>query len=474
MMLPKSTIENLKELIEQQETLIAKYPFFSPIAALEARYSLFCIKNILYNSMDEDNEKDLIQFLRKRWSWIKNTDIQYTHNIDSPTNRVCIAVAKALASPKTPYLLLLMRTLKKVPPTDYLVSSYKDDDVNLSACILSDDNSRLIDILAVLQYSKEDGHLRHNSLLKNNVIYLSDSEKARMIAKSYFMQKAIDAIRKKIDYMHFGDTAGAAVQRLINGLRDGGAHEQGEELNAAEQSNIAIVEFNEYVNALDEDTRKTLFSTGKFDRFNNDNPELITIEQRWLRLREPKRIEHQNELYCVEIISDQLEEILECNPGLYELTAYQSEGLETLASLITAVNQAELLVEDELHHNNYCYFYGMDGNLSLFKSLLPLCSQDKSFQLTLKEKKTIAKLSEIYFLDDPLSEGAEVGRSFLIQKISATELASFSLSKEFMSFIFYQEQSHGFFGPKRKKLRAERCEEEKPTLNSYIGNITPR
>lgn len=398
-MLSNNTIKQLLALITEQEQLLESYSQLSPLYHVEARFTLFEIKNLLINHKSTLSTK-LVKMLAERWERIQDTNCQYLHDFTSPANTVCILIASILSKTLTKNnLCLLMPSLKKVPSDQYLTSSYTDDDISMRDIILSDSNQRIINVPDVLDSAQEDGILKHNSLINGRVRKLSLSERTRLHSRHPSVTTAFNALTARISYKYDGDTVGAALNRLIIGLTTGGVHElngdeyEADEFNATEHNagtdaNLAILTFGEYLETLDPETKSKLLSTGKTDRYASGFVEEITIAQSWTRLSAPEKQQDKlmAEQYCVKLIAGDLREILDANPELYNLVSYQGQALGNLVKLNEDVVDATKKMKEHLSvlQTHYCYDKNdpaLAKNLlhEIRKSRLPLTV--KEFQL---------------------------------------------------------------------------------------------
>lgn len=388
-MLSDDTIKQLLAVIEQSELALKSYSPQQPLYNVEANATIVKIKSLLLNP--ETTEKQLIKALKRRWERIQTSNCQYLHDFKNPANSLCISLAMALsATTDKNYLCLLMPSLEKVAASDYLTSSYMDDDIKLKDIILSDCKQRIINIPDVVDSAQEDGLLKHNSLFVQRIKALSIEEIHRLLSRHPSVEAAVTSLNARVLYKMEGDTVGAALTRLIKGLRMGGVRTQtnyaSAEMNATDfnsgmDANTAIVAFAQYLETLDPETKKQLMSTGKVDRYAASGLiEKHTVATAWGRLSQPNTKRNQDVIYCVEMIANFLEEILTANPGLYDLVSYQGSALGNIAQLTEAAIQANLLMKAELATIQAHYCYGPDTHE--FK--MQVLEQIKDMQLPLR------------------------------------------------------------------------------------------
>ena len=391
--------KRLLSLLPQYELDLADYQQKScDLYAIEARHTLFHLKRLLSDSSNHVLDKTLKNFLTKRWHMIKNLDLQYCYDLSNPANRFCIEVAKALSDVyEKSYLLLLMPTLAQVSSEQYITSGYDDDSIDLKHIILSDDHTRIIHIYDVLDFAKVDGKLKHNSLFDGFYQELTISEQHRLLSKNPAVEQYYLAIQDKLNFVLYGETAGAYLQRLINGLRAGGVSQNTEdyELNAGDQSNFAIIEFDSFLSALDEAKREKLLMTGKFDRWESRTPSMRSIEVCWNRLARPADSNGDDTMYCVELIANYLEEILYEHIELYELLPFDAPMIK-LAEIEEQVAEAKSAMITALSGNDTIHFHGQDEDKQLIIKVIGMVKKDVRFILKPHEITYIAKLYSMH------------------------------------------------------------------------------
>ena len=364
----------------------------SALHALEARHTLFHLERLLKNHYNPVLQITLRKYLKKRWDTIKSTDIQYCQDIQNPANRFCIEVAKALgAFHGQPYLIFLMPSLTSVSSAHYITSPY-DEEIDLRHVLLSDDHTRLIHIFDVLEFAKEDGTLKHNSLFAGQSRELSFGEQHRLLARHPSVEQHYLALKDKLDFVLYGETAGAYVNRLIKGLREGGMHQNGQEMIAHDESNIAIAAFDEFLQALDERKRNILLKTSSFDRRISSVPSNISIGSCWNRLARPFDSDGDRSIYCVEMVALDLAEILANNPSLYQLVPFEGTSLMSLKHFQSRVTESKTAMLTDLLRDDSYRYYGSSTDQQLALRLCSVLSHDSGFHLTVDEIIYIATL----------------------------------------------------------------------------------
>lgn len=366
-----------KALISYQEHALALY-------VLEARHTLFHVHRLLQNQNNPSLEKTLENFLKTRWERLRNTDAQYFYDTTNPANQMCVAIAKMLGRfQNKPYLLFLIPTLSTVPAAAYFASSYEDE-LNFKQLILSDDATRMIHIPEVLEFAEQDGVLKHASHFNGKRGDLSIAEESRLLARHPSVENYYHALRDKLNFQMYGETAGAYLARLISGLREGGALGSGAEFITGAEANVAISDFSVFLESLTKSKKKKLLNAGKTDRWRDGVVKYFSIGQSWTLLEnssKEKEAEDQDEAYCVELIANDLEEILNANPMLYLFMPFQQEGVCTLASFDEAVTQSKQTMLQDLNTSKVHRYYGVVGNDMFALDVLSKIVRDTAFYL---------------------------------------------------------------------------------------------
>lgn len=414
-MLDLTTTRSLQQLLAAQNDHLSEYTATSALHKLEARYTIFQLNIILTTASAKSMPHALASFLKHRWNWISNSDAQYCHDFESPANIASIAVAKALAGSTTSYLVFLMPTLGTVNPADYISSSYEDE-ICLRESILSDEKNHLINILDAIDFSKEDGILKANFLFHNHTVKLSVYEIQRLISRHLSVEATFNAIQEKTTFAHYGDTAGAALKRLIEGLNNGGKTKGYDEMNAGPPADVAIVEFKEYLDTLDKATKNTLLSAGKFDRYRRQSrdPEFQTVKDSWSYLSRSKKAEFKNSQYCVELIASRLKEILDNNPGLFETVPCHGDQHNIYSNLSLAVQNCDTMMRTAIKTISQHPCYGPEGDNLLFARWLPQLSHpNNTFHLNIDEIILLIQLSMHYSNNSHLLNQSQRGETTL-------------------------------------------------------------
>lgn len=383
-MLTEHTIQTFLERVRTSELQLSTYKPSSQLYHLEARYALFYLRALL-SSRHQDVDAALLAFFTGRSKIMSNRDIHYLHDFMNPANSACISIAHELGRLKSsPYLAILLPSLCDVPKESYLTSSYTDE-VLLSDIVLSDSNTRIIHIPDVLDFSQEDGRLKHNSLFLGKTRVLTASEQERCLSRHKTVRDAFDALQARVRFKLYGDTVGAAINRLIQNLRNGGVKKKGHkaDLDSGDAANEGILEFHEYLQTLAPAIRQQLMSASKFDRFGQATPEVLSIGMLWDRLARPEEKDYtkktyEQTIYCVELIASRLEEVLNENPNLYDLMSYEGEALMSVAKINADVIETRDAMSIALPsiESHACYGQAKDEELCIELTGIILSARD--------------------------------------------------------------------------------------------------
>lgn len=433
----------------------------SALYVLEARYTLFHVHRLLQNKNNPWLEQTLENFLKTRWKRLKNTDAQYFHDTQNPANLMCIEIAKTLGRLQDKaYLLFLIPTLSMVPAFAYVASSYEDDDLEFNQLMLSDNATRMIHIPEVLEFSEQDGVLKHGALVNGGRCDLTIAEENRLLARHPSVDDYYHAVRDKINFQLHGESAGAYIARLIKGLRAGGSLGSGSETLTGHEANTAIVDFSNFLDSLTEETRNKIFEASKFERWLSDTPEYVSIGQSWAFLKDPLQASDGGEqeiTYCVELIADGLEEILAENPTLYQLMSLDQEGVSTLTSFEEAVAQCKTTMLGALHTSEAHRYYGLEGDEKLALDVLSKVSRDRAFNLDYADIAYVARC----FLGDnsALKASSELillhTRDYMTSRSLRTALNDLprQMAHDVEERVFPQFNRHIFFSDERSNER---------------------
>ena len=147
-----------------------------------------------------------------------------------------------------------------------------------------------------------------------NVYLYTPDEANRVINHSNYTREYWALLRDIFEVKRNGQSHGAALNRLITSLRLGGEHNKngGTEFDSGHNANTGIVEFSHWLNTLEEKERD-----GFLELTASNVP--TGMGELWARLTRPKDEQYQNVMFCVELIADDLQSVLNEHPKLYNL-----------------------------------------------------------------------------------------------------------------------------------------------------------
>ena len=462
--------EHLEHIIKKShdKRLLPYQANVSILHGLEAKFGLFQLKNIFAHARAEELPAALRNFLQQRWCYLKNTDMQYCHDFDSPLNYVCIEIARSLKmSLNGTTLGYLMPSLKQVSDSCYLTSPYTDEAFDLRFLVMNDDNSRLINIADVLDFAILDGTLKHNSVFAKQKRDLSVTEAHRVLTRHASVGYLFEAITDKVQHQLHGETVGAYLRRLINGLTLGNVDNNGTEHVAGAEANIAITDFNLFLSTLDTATyEKVMNAEVLYEYHSFFRGQSYTFRECWDRLLRTPSNDTNEGTYCVKIIGSEIENILGANHDLYQMTAFNDTDIISLDALSERVRLANARMLDTLKHPIERHIsYGVQHENAAVIFLAERINKNRKFKLT-KE--------EIHFFTNILYENLgssnnnliENCKSILIDVYRSYELDSIVEAEEIMPVplrkLFARLDPKrsmlcvdGLFSPQGKKSRHE-------------------
>ncbi len=418
-MLTVVQIHVLKNTLRQYIAELEHYCPLYPLATIEAKYALAQLKHILDHEPLATIHLKLQEALAKRWDIIQNTDLGYCYDLISPINKFCIEVAKILAQAQTGEQRLhsaqfLMPTLSS--DVGYINSPFDDDEIDFANYFLSEDNRKLICIPEVLEFGQLDSLLRCPYLIDNKPVLLTSVEVDRLFSRHPFIREVMTTINDLLNFTLYGPTAGAALSRLIHGLRLGGKKYGYDEYVAGPDAMVAIYDFNCYLRSVERNTRKRILAFGLQDRFYSDVVEFISVKNLWNQLRSPEIVKKPNELsshYCVELVANILEEILKNNTELYTISQTHNVAPNKLARLTHKVKTTLSQLSTVLHTVQYHPSHGAAGEEKLYHSLMADIINNRYIQLTLDDLLVISQKAAQY-AGDVSSEGHAMALQFYI------------------------------------------------------------
>ena len=279
-------------------------------------------------------------YLAERWKILKGLpEFQYQHNPSGLINRRCILLADLCES-----VLNISRFKLLFPEIESIESnitstSLLESGLAVTDIVLSDDNKSFIEVSACLTLAENDGVLKHTQLLERGAAcLLSENEANRVVGHSSQARKYYQSIKAVHELKTNGSSLGSCLNLLIEGLLGGGSQRRGEEMNAGERANLAILNFAGIYDALPEVMKD------KFDNMSDDHHSfpyywgiLAKNQQEKIQaiLDNPQMTEddrrdalqeiHEDTGTCVELTANGLAALLSQNKDeLYEMSLSQA------------------------------------------------------------------------------------------------------------------------------------------------------
>lgn len=264
-------------------------------------------------------------FLANRWQRIRGMHLAYPYCAHRKVSQLCLMLAQALATffPESIYQLLMPTLTTSTNITTG--TALNDDDLQLHHFVLSDDDSHFIEVLPCLMNAEEDKLLKHTAIfpewkeegLFSSIKTLSENEKYRVIHHSRYTLEYYQQIEKYFNIKNQSNSVGSFLIRLIDKLYKGSVRNghPDREYKAAADANEGIVELFRMLDTLGKEQREQFNSCRSYN-LNQD------LKYYCERLAYPEIKEDDDELsivYCVELIAGKIEQILSCNPSLYDM-----------------------------------------------------------------------------------------------------------------------------------------------------------
>ncbi len=366
-------IKNQLEQISQQNLDYSVYTLHE--YTLKKLYLL--INNSTCNGKDELYARhDYIQlrnFLKEFHEIVKDTDFLPLHAPTSGLSQVMLQLAQHLEDffIGSNRFQLLMPT---ITVNNYIMSgtSLSDPDLNLNDFVMSDDNTCVIEVLNCLKFAMNDGILKHTCLFGNEIKELSDAEQYRVINHSKETQELWQAIQTKIEITIESDSFGAVLYRLAQDLDLGGieANRGATEYNSGADANVGILNFFIWFDELTLEEQKYLESK---QASHEDLREVFE------RLRRPTDANFLSSIYCVSLISDIIQDILEACQELYDQHPQQNSDMDMnelrINLALEAITNAEYRLINQLAGPKYkvtATYLGSNNRRQLANKLLKL------------------------------------------------------------------------------------------------------
>lgn len=258
----------------------------------------------------------LKEILKLRWERIRHTLLGYTEDYHNPINLCCYQLATHIEQSQRG-LSRFQLLMPSIEVTESAVTGMRLDEPDLTPAhfILNDDQTVFVHVGDCLAFAENDGVLKHTFVLhQGQTKILSESEKTRLLSHSREAQKYYADIAKRHEYTHEECTIGGLLTKLIEGLRAGDSIHGGTEYEAGSDANVAIDCFFEKYDFLPDSVRKNVERKGCIDTFHGGTR--VALKELFSRLRNPASVKNESDqltIYCVHLISDSLQTILEAN-----------------------------------------------------------------------------------------------------------------------------------------------------------------
>lgn len=271
--------------------------------------------NNITRELKESDVLQLIEYFKRRWEWIRQTEHSYWYAFGSETTRFCLTLATEIAA--TAFtdlhpLQILMPTLNLYNEIDqiHLKDAEKDAELfiekdfdnekqychltgrshyfsnytrstsseeifqriklyieykyklQLSQFVLSDDDKYPINVIDCLNSAEEDGILKHtNKMLDGKQVALSLTEKKRVESHSIQAANYYYYIKKYVDTKQLATSLGGAINTLIMQLRYGGENGglDGTAFLTGKQVKLGTKNFYNFLQTLSSEQKQILF-----------------------------------------------------------------------------------------------------------------------------------------------------------------------------------------------------------------------
>jgi hypothetical protein len=324
-----------------------------------------------------------------------------------PINDYFIRLARLIgeATATSPFLILMPTLQVK----DYVVSGEsleQDFPFEPWRFVLSDGDTALIPVEKTLTFAAQfSSHDRATILYQLYMdgsdshaltpMQLSEDEFNRVIYHSKATRLFFEYKNRLLIESNCGNTFGAEVKKLREGLRFGGVHSRGTgtEYNAGHEANEAIYAFSEfYENTLTPEEKKFLASlqATEEESFPASNAAIDPVEvpdelqgviesseeaelnfgYYWRKLARPTTSHDGGTSYCVELIGNEIDSILTQHSILFDTMPKRAKQLSEIAENIQRLTQrcakSERKLINALNHPSY----QVDHSYSLENSIL--------------------------------------------------------------------------------------------------------
>lgn len=339
--------------------------------------------------------------------WRSSLIHQYDYGLSSNISMIMLAhyLAKVFSISHIELLYPALTSYESIITSTNL----RCDEMPQTSFVISDDGKTFIEIKECLLTAMEDAKLKHTQILNGSYpLVLSESEAYRVINSSVEARELYEAIQNRYQLLHDGTTVGACLQRLVEGLRGGGAQKSGEEMSAGEMANLAILEFAHIYAALPQIHLEVLKKMPPFLQIWKvlalDQQEKIDNINKVFLEGKISKVEYQNSLgsihsstqTCVEINAISLESFIKLNKD--QLCAMKINS-EITSHLDLKIKDLEENLRNKLHWFNLRlaqeYNFEKSLNFSPLPSFLSILDNYKKdnpqFNFTQREEGHLAK-----------------------------------------------------------------------------------
>jgi hypothetical protein len=299
----------------------------SALDKLESKITLIELQLLIADCNQDRSALPFRAFLNNRWE-------------ERINNALCITLANALSAIYgIGCYQLLMPSITHIE-NEITGTSLNDRDLNLHHFVLSDDNSRFIEVAPCLDCSENDGILKHCSLSNGEPQRLSETEIERVTKHSHEANQYYAAIEKVIEAQN-RPTVGGMLHQTIVALKLGGEHggRGGTEFDSGAEANVAIERICRYWNNELSEAQRTAIAPLAAPQHPN-----VTLGDSLGRLWRPQDANYRGVRYCVEVIANQMESILESHLDLYQMD---------IAPLMTARTEKQIALRNAITSENY-------------------------------------------------------------------------------------------------------------------------
>lgn len=327
---------------------------------IERKISISALTNLLkaYQSSSDqeanaENMKPLIDFLNDRWMRIRFSQMAYPYSEQLPLNKLALELASNLTNivkNESGRYGLLMPTIT-VTYNAISDTRLSDKTLKLHQFVLSDDQTRFIDVAECLESFRKTGSWVQTSMSDGKTIPLTPNEIKRVINHSVLTWDYRNALVEYDKMKNSKVSVGSLLLDLANGLERGGIKGKGKEEEAAEEATSAIKRFSDFLDLFTEEEKKSFFNL-EVKLFGKT----YTFRELWFeRIIPDKKIDLTDIRYCSNEISSTIRKLVQTNPQLYDIVPKDLTAIQKRASedVLRNLNECETKLEEALKEENY-------------------------------------------------------------------------------------------------------------------------